>query len=172
MSLRDRGHVNADGSAEFGAQLPEDGVHVFRILEGIRLTEPTEFGRSIFIQFVVDDESDDSNGRKFGYFIRVEGDNQQSIRTAEGHLITLLIQLGLDEEVEKAFNDPDFLFDNRILGDLVEFLNMKLPGRYIKLNTVQDKSGKKCYFINSWAVNTAPKASTNPVTSTGGVQYG
>ena len=167
MSLSQRVHVNQDGSAEFQPGLPSDGIHVFRFDKGIKLSEPGEFGQSIFVPLTVDDKNDPDNGSRTPYFVRVAGDDVGALKRAESDFITLLVQVGLDGEVERAFNDPPYLFDSKILPKLVEMLSVMLPDRHIKLETRQAKDGKKCYIVNSWALGQTTTGTTTAPKTTG-----
>ena len=154
MGLKDRARVGKDGEATYGAQIPADGVHIFRIGEGIRLTTPNdETGNySLMLPMIVDDEGDADNGNRFNHFLEVKGNDPRWARIAEQNLCTLLVQTGLADEVDTAFSSPDNLFDEGIVAEVANMLAVKLTDSFIKLEVrTTTKGDKKNTRVNkSW----------------------
>jgi len=185
MGVNGRARVKEDGSAVYGAPLPEDGIHLFMFGDNIKLTKPTDDGfQSLMLTLAIDDKSDVENGARFQKFLNVKGDPAY-IRTAEANLCTYLRQVGLADEMDEIFNDPDNLFDPNIIAQVVDYLAGNLAGKYIKLKTRQtgESDNRRVNIDESWPVSvtagpSADKKETGKGSSGGstggssGVSYG
>ena len=173
MSIKDRSRADANGDASFGAALPSAGTHTFKVGEGIRLMDPNDNGRqSLMIPFIVDGGPDEvENGSRFNHFLDVKGGDPRFLRMAELQLCTFIDQMGFADKVDKAFGNPDNLFDADLIGPVSEMLATVMVDKYIRLETRIDTGtdGKKRCKVNG---SSAIGASGATGGSGSGVTYG
>lgn len=139
MGISNRSKVNTEGVADLSPKI-ENGQHLFKFKEGIRVIE-NDYGRSLAIPVAIADEDDPNAGFALTLFYNIDGDDVR-IKRSEGNLVDLLVVVGIDGEVDKTFNEPAFLFADDVLGKLVDFLAMRLPDRYIVIETRNTNNGK------------------------------
>ena len=170
MSIRERSTVKDDGTAKYGPQPPSDGWHIFKFDCGnIKIAE-SDYGPSILIRFIVDDETDADNGRSFSNFINMEGDDQKRVKDAEAKLCNLLVQTGIADLVDQRNNFPKSLFAPNVAGVIVEMMSALLVDKNIALDVITTAKGKTYYNeskpLGELAANNAAGTKADTVSST------
>ena len=162
MDITGKSKVNDEGRADWGFQLPEEGKHLLKFLEGIEdFTNESSGKESIMFpcQVLDDDENEDGRINIFA---------PRGTKYGETIIADILVCTGLAEQFEKNLPDGMELTD----PEVVEKLKIKLPDKYIfgeiEHNEYQGKTSARVIAIERYGKSGAGKSTVKKKTAPAG----